>query len=61
MKKVKPSLKEVSWDEQAKAIYIKVRSTAIKATVETKVPIPGCSINVDHDENGQVVGVEILL
>ena len=61
MSKKKASLREITWDEQAEAIYIKVRDTKIKATVEAKVSIPGCHINIDHDENGQVVGFEILL
>lgn len=52
--------REVTLDRQSGSVYVKVRHAEVTRTVEMPTDGMGCAVNVDLDDNGIVVGVEIL-
>lgn len=58
-----PYLRGVTYDQDANAIYVKVRGTKIEGTSERQMGAGKgtAMINLDYDKDGCLVGVEILL
>ena len=58
----KAYLRKVTWDEEANAIYVKVRHGVPHKTIAVlSDKQKDGAINLDVDGNGKLIGVEILL
>jgi uncharacterized protein YuzE len=50
----------VEYDEQADAAYIRLRSAPVERTVDLESSALGMPVLVDLDEDGRILGFEIL-